>query len=168
MCTPTAAVQGLGAIASFGTQMQQTNAYNQSAATAHRDASMAAQGKYEGEQRSLIADTRQALSQGYDAELKARESQASARASSTFGGISMNDILSAERQKAATNAAKVTQFVGDAKDSYGNNVKAFEQEASGRINSTPFKAGPSLVNLGLEIAGTTLDSWDSPKNIFKD
>lgn len=170
MCTVSAAIGGISSVANFANQVSATNQYNQSVADAHRDASLAAQGKFEGEQRSLNADSKTALEQGYDAELAARDSIATARASSTVGGISMGDILSAERQKASRNAAKVRDFVSSAKDTYNVNTQAYKQEAQGRINSTPFQRGPSVLNLGLDIAGKIADpdfGWSSKDNFFK-
>lgn len=168
MCSVMAAIQGISAVASFAQQAQATNQYNQQTAEAHRDASLAGQRKYEGEQRNFLASTKEALDKGYEATMRSRESIAAARASSTFGGVTMKNILSAERQKAAFNANKVSNYISDSREAYKSNVKGYEAEAQGRINATPFKAAPSPLNLMIDLATIgvkTINKDPTPYNV---
>lgn len=173
MCEPTtlaAASLAIGTIssgASFMAQNQAADNANAQANLAHRNASLAAQRQYESGQANMISETRDAQQKGYDAALRGRESIASAKASSSFTGISMNDILDAERQKAATNAARAADYMGDVKQKYIRTAADAEIQAQGRIDATPFKDSASVLNLGLDIGKTVIGTANSNPEGFK-
>lgn len=156
MCELTAALAAASAVAGYIGQVQQTNAYNTTAAAAHRNAGLAATRKYEAEQQNTIAEARAARQQGYDAAMAARESQAVAKASAGSSGLdlsslSVDDIVNAERQKAAINADRIQNRIEDSKSEYFFNTEAYEQEAQSRIDATPFQATPSPLGLAIDL-----------------
>lgn len=158
MCEISAALSVASAVAGYVGQSQATDAYNQSVAAAHRNAGIAATRKYEAEQQNVIQEARSAREQGYDAAMRARESQGVAKASAGSSGIdlsslSVDDIINAERQKAAINADRIANKIDDAQSQYYFNTEAYEQEAQSRIDSMPFKAGPSPLGLAIDLVG---------------
>lgn len=165
MCTPMLAIgaglQAASSVVKFAGEQAATDAYNAQAAAAHRDASLAAQYKYEQEGLKYSYDARANNREAYRQTMKGREaigtSQASAGSSGVDGGsISLTDIISKQKQDMAAAASDSRAKRADLKDSYTNNTRGYEAEAQGRINATPFKEGPSLLGLAIDIAGTGL------------
>jgi hypothetical protein len=174
MCEPTtlaAASLAIGAAssgASFYMQNQAATNANTQANVAHRNASLAGQRQYESGQANMIAETRDAQQKGYEASLRGRESAASARASSSFSGISMNEILDAEHQKAAINANKAANYISDVREKYIRTAADSEAQAQGRIDATPFKDSASVLNLGIDLGKTVVGVANSnPEGVKK-
>ena len=142
MCEISAALALASSVAGYAAQSQAVDAQNAAAARAHMNAGLAATRKYEAEQQNMISEARAARQQGYDAAMKARESQGVAKASAGSSGIdlaslSVDDILNAERQKAAINADRIQNRLDDTANQYYFNTEAYEQEAQARIDATP-------------------------------
>lgn len=166
MCEISAALAIASSVAGFAAQSQAVDAQNAAAAAAHQNAGLAATRKYEAEQQNVISEARSAREQGYDAAMKARESQGVAKASAGSSGIdlsslSVDDIINAERQKAAINADRIQNKIDDTKSQYVFNTKAYEQEAQGRIDANPFQAPPSPLGLAIELVGAGFKGYKS-------
>lgn len=149
-----------GSVAGFASQQQAANAANTASLANAQNANLAAQRKYEDEQRKLIYDTRALQQKGYDATMKGREAVATGVASaSTSGvsGISVDSILAAARQQTAENMSRVQFNMDDATAAYEGRVDAYEAEAVGRAASMPMKSGPNVASLGLNIVGDLVD-----------
>lgn len=164
MCEISAALSMASAVAGYVAQSQAVDAQNAAAAQAHQNASLAAQRKYEAEQQNVISEARAAREQGYDAAMKARESQGVAKASAGSSGIDMaslsvDDIIMAERQKAAINADRIQNKIDDTQSQYYFNTEAYQQEAQARIDATPFQAQPSPLGLGIELVGAAYKGY---------
>lgn len=162
MCTLMAGVQAVGAVASYVGQQQATDAYNANAAAAHRDAKYAAANKYSDLQRKYYFESKGTNQEGYKAALKARSEQgtlqASAGSSGIAGGSYTLDALEAQsRQIAAENESRVQAKRDDAQMALIGQSESVRAEAQQRINSMPFKEGPSPLGLaiGLASAGIT-------------
>ena len=166
MCEISAALAIASSVAGYAAQSQAVNAENAAAAAAHQNAGLAATRKYEAEQQNMISEARAAREQGYDAAMKARESIGVAKASAGSTGIdlssmSVDDIIMAERQKAAMNADRIQNRLDNVEGEYYFNTKAYEQEAQGRIDATPFQAQPSPLGLAIEIASAGFKGYKS-------
>jgi hypothetical protein len=161
MAAASLAVGTVSSGASFMQAQQASDNANAQANIAHRNASLAAQRQYESGQANMIAETRDAQQKGYESTLRGRESVASARASSSFSGVSMNDILDAEHQKAAINANKANNYISDVREKYIRTAEDSEAQAQGRIDATPYKDSASVLNLGLDIGKTVIGTANS-------
>jgi hypothetical protein len=147
--------------ANFAMQDQAAANANTQANLAHRNASLAAQRQYESGQANMIAETRDAQQKGYESALRGRESVSSAKASSSFTGVTMDNILDAEHQKAAFNANKASNYISDVREKYIRTAEDSEAQAQGRIDATPFKDSASVLNLGLDIGKTVIGTASS-------
>jgi len=142
-------------VAGFVGQQQAAGAANTASLANAQSANIAAQGKYEDEQRKYIYDSRALQQQGYDATLKGREAVATGVAtagSSGVSGISVENILAAARQQTAENISRVNTKQDDLFNSYQSRVDTYEAEALGRQAAAPMRSGPSPLALGLNIA----------------
>lgn len=146
-----------GNVAGFAGQQQQTDAYNAAAQQNAINAGSAATRKYSDEQRRISQEAKQTNQEGWDAVMKARQAKGTAVASAGTAGmdlssLSVNSILS----NIAFNEANSEYNIADRHDQeeagYRSNVEAYKAEAQGRINSMPFKEGPSPLGLALGIA----------------
>jgi hypothetical protein len=160
------AIQAAGAVANFSAQQSATDAYNQQVLVNARDASLAAQFKYEDEGRRMIYDARKTQQEGYGAVMKGRQALGTAIASAGSAGfdassLSVGSILANEAQKTAQNMSNLQTEFDDLKDSYRSRTRSYEAEAQGRINSMPMKAGPSPLGLAINIAGAGLGAYRS-------
>lgn len=138
------AVSALGAVA-------QANAQNAASAANAQSASLAAQSKYDDQQRRFVFNSRSLQQEGYKAEMEKREAAGTAVASagsSGVGGISVGSILAAVNQQGAENQARVRTKQDDLQSSYTSDVKTIEAEARNRTASVQ-PANP--MNLGLNI-----------------
>ena len=164
MCTITAAMAGASAVAGFVGQAQEAKTANGNLAQAHQDASLAAQRKYEDEQRRMRFDARATQKEGYASIMRGREAVSTVRASAgasgfDIGSLSVGAIIAAERQKTAENSDKVRSKMEDLKTSYEAKVDSYEAEAQGRINSMPFKAGLNPLGLAINLAGAAYQGY---------
>lgn len=161
----TAAVGGAGALTTalsigstlvgFVDKQISTGAANTASLANAQSANIAAQRKYEDEQRKYIYDSRALQQQGYDASLKGREAVATGMAtagSSGISGISVDNILAAARQQTAENISRVNTKQDDLFNSYQSKVDTYEAEALGRQDASPMRSGPNPLALGLNIA----------------
>lgn len=170
MCEISAALAMASSVAGYVAQSQAVDAQNAAAAIAHQNAGLAATRKYEAEQQNMISEARAARQQGYDAAMKARESQGVAKASAGSSGIdiaslSVDDIINTERQRAAINADRIQNRLDDSANQYLFNTKAYEQEAQARIDATPFQAAPSPLGLAIELAGAAYQGYRKNPNL---
>ena len=162
MCDPVSALMAAQSVVKFGQEKSATDAYNSQAAAAHRDAQMAAGYKYKDSQNKYNFDAKGTNQEGYKAALKARAElgslQASAGASGiAAGSLTLDNLESMSRQVAAENEARVDLKRDDAKESLVGQLTGIESEAKQRINSMPFKAGPSPLGLAIGLAGAGLN-----------
>lgn len=165
MCNPMAAIGfGLSAasqVAGFSAQQQQTDAYNAAAQQNAINAGVAASNKYGDEQRSFVYDSKKNMQEGMKAVFASRKARGTALASAGSAGIdgssiSLGDILSDINQENALNLSNIKAKQEDATSAFRSNVKSYEAEAQGRINSMPYKEGPNPLALGLNIASAGL------------
>lgn len=168
---PLQLASGLSAIgqgASFIGQQNATNQYNAAAKQNAINASLAAQRQYEDEGRRYFYNNKQNLQQGFQTEMKARQARGTAVASAGTAGIdassiSVQSILNDIDQQQAANDGVLRDKQEDAESAFRSRVDSYEAQAQGRINSMPFKEGPSPLALGLGIADAGLDSFSSTK-----
>jgi uncharacterized membrane protein len=167
VCTLAAGIgfglQAIGSIAGFAGQQSQTDAYNATARQNAINASVAATHKYEDEGRRFVYNSKKNMQEAYDVSLKDRQARATAVASAGTAGfdgssLSLNAILADMDNQDARNMSKVQTKEDDLHDTYSSNVQSYQAEALGRINSMPFKAGPSPLALGLGIMQSGFDS----------
>ena len=181
----TAAVGGAGAlstalsigstVAGFVGQQQAADSANTAALANAQSASMAAQRKYEDEQRKYIYDSRGLQQQGYDATMAGRSAVATGTASTgssgiQVGSVSIASLLAAQRQLTAENLSRVNFKQDDLFQSFDSRVESIEAEAAGRIASRPMSSGPSALALGLNIATDgvkygTKQGWFDPSPV---
>ena len=154
--------------AGFMAQQQSASAYNQAAYNNAYAANQAAQYKYQDAQRKYIYDATAVNKEGYDAALRGRAAKATGLAQSAdsgFSGVSLDNLLAAEDQKAAENQYRVTAKRDDLGQTYSDSTKAFELEATGRGRSMAMKSMPSPLGLALNIGGDLMDN-DKIKSMF--
>lgn len=170
MCDPlTIAGAGLaaaGQVASFVGENQAAGAHNQMAAQAHMNAGLAATGQYEDSQRKYNYEARSTQQQGYDAAMAGRKAVGSVAAQAGASGIdvsslSISDIINEQRRVTAQNLSNVKAKQADMKAGVMGDMEAAHLQAQGRINSTPFKSGPSAVGLAIGLAGTAVSAYNS-------
>ena len=145
--------------ASFIAQSQNAASQNQAAMNNAANANRAAQFKYEDAQRKYIYDSTAVNKEGYDAALRGRAAKATGLTSSAdsgFSGISLDNLLAAEDQKAAENQSRIAAKRDDLTQSYGSSVRGFEEEAKGRASSIAMKTSPSPLGLALNIGGDVM------------
>jgi hypothetical protein len=152
-----AAVAAAGSIVQFAGQAQATNDYNAQAAAAHRDARIAAVNKYGDIQRRYNYDAKANNQEGYKAALKGRAEIATGMASAgsagiAGGSITLENLESMSRQIAAENETRVQTKRDDLRESFLGQGQSIQAEASQRINSMPFKRGPSPLGLAINLA----------------
>jgi hypothetical protein len=145
-----------GSVLGYAQQSQAADAKNAYAMANAQSASMAAQRKYEDEQRKFIYDSKVNQKEAYDATLRGRSAVASGVASAGAAGfdassISVAGLLAAERQKTAENLSRSSLKQEDLLFNYDARVDSYEAEAQGRINSVPMTTGPSPLALALSI-----------------
>jgi hypothetical protein len=156
-------------VAGFSAQQQQTDAYNAAARQNAINAGVAASNKYADEGRSYVYDSKKNMQEGMKAVFSGRKARGTAIASAGSAGIdgssiSLGDIVSDINNETALNLDNVAAKQDDMKHALVSNLKSYEAEARGRINSMPYKEGPSPFALGLNIASAGLGSVkDSPK-----
>lgn len=173
MCDPMSAIGfGLSAasqVAGFAGQQEQTDAYNAAAQQNAINAGVAASNKYADEGRSFVYDSKKNMQEGYKAVMSGRKARGTAVASAGSAGIdgsslTLGDILSDINQESAVNLDNIAAKQDDMKSAFRSRVKSYEAEAQGRINSMPYKEGPSPLALGLNIASAGFGAVkDSPK-----
>lgn len=175
MCTIAAALQGASAVAGYVGQVQQTNAYNQQAATNAFYARLGAQNKYDANQRRYAFDAKAATREGYQAVMRGREAvargiAASGEAGIAGGSISLANLVAGERQKMAENVSRVDDKQYNLWDTYRTNTEAAKLEAEGRIASMPYRENPSPLGLAINLvgagakAGQNAGWWDAGFN----
>lgn len=167
MCGLPAVIGMASSVANFAAQSQATAAYNAQAKAAHRDASIAAGYKYLDEGRRFAYDAKALQQQGYDLAIDAREKMGAGVASAGAAGvegISLGSMVSATAQKAAEGASRLDTQREDLGLGYESNVKSYEAEARSTINSMPFRAGPSLLGLGIDMASSFVDKGNGSIN----
>lgn len=161
MCGPLAAIgfglQAASQVAGFAGQQQATDDYNAAARQNAINASLAMTHKTEDEQRRYAYDTKNNISQAYDAIMKARQAKGTAIASAGTAGLdasslSVDSILSNIGNQEAESVNNFQAKQDDMEDAYRSRTRGYYYEAMGRINSMPFKRGPSPLGLGLGIA----------------
>lgn len=161
MCDPLTMIgiglSAAGQVASFAGQQAQTDSYNAAARQNAINASVAATQKYSDEGRKLQYEAKQTNQEGYDAAMKAREAAGMAKASAGSAGmdlrsLSVNSILSNIYNDEAAAGYAIQDRHDEAEAGFKSRTKAYEAEAQGRINSMPFKEGPSPLGLALGIA----------------
>ena len=165
MCDLMTAVAVGSSVAGYAADSQATAAANANAAAMHRDASIAAGYKYMDEGRRLSYDAKQLQQEGYDLAIKARENTGAGIASagaSGIAGLSLGALVSNSLQKNAENMSRIDTKREDLGMGYESNVKSYEAEARSAINSTPFRAGPSLLNLGIDVASSMVGTRSNP------
>lgn len=152
----------VGAIAQYQQQKQATDDYNAQAAAAHRDAMIAATYKYKDVQSKYIYDNKALNQEGYKAALKSRESIATGVASSGAmgfdpGSITIANLVGEQSQQAAQNEANIGTKREDAFAQMTGQGMSIQAEAQQRINSMPFKRGPSplgmILGIGKSVVG---------------
>lgn len=166
MCTPMAGIgigmQMLGQVAGFAGQQHQTDLYNAAARQNAINASVAATHQYEDEGRKFIYNMREVQQEGYQAVMKGRQAVGTTVASAGGAGfdassISVGDIISAENQKTAWSVDNIRTKQDDQKNVLKSSEDSEYAQAQGRINSMPFKEGPSAlglaIGLGSDIVG---------------
>lgn len=170
MCTMLAAagfaIQAAGAVANFASQQSAADAANQQAMVNARDATLAAQYKYEDEGRRMIYDARRTQQEGYKATMAGRQAKGTAIASAGASGFDMSSlsvgaILANESQKMEQNLDSVRTEFEDIDAGYRSRVRSYQAEAQGRINSMPMRAGPNPLGLAINIAGAGLGAYRS-------
>lgn len=177
MCTVSAALMAGSAVISHVGKVNETNAYNDAAAANAQQASLAAQRKYDDEQRKFVYDSKVNQKEGYEAAMKGRAATSSAVAQAgaagfDVGSISVASLIAAERQRTAENLSRVDLKQDDLRYNYDARVDSYEAEAQGRINSMPYKAGPSPLGLAINIGTAALSGYNanptmSTDNMFK-
>lgn len=171
MCTVAAipaALSAAGSVVSFAGKQQAVDDYNANAAVAHRDASLAAQYKYEQEAQRNRYDAKDILIKGFEAVLKGREARATAIASAGASGfdtssITISSLIDQEANKSARNEAVIKDQLDDLAESYVSRTKGYQMEAQGRINTTPFKSGPNPLELAIDLAGSAFKGYSAYK-----
>ena len=169
MCDPASAVMAASAVAGAAGQQQQADAANQAAMTNGRNANLSAQNTYDAEARRTIYDAKSAQKEGYDATLRGRASAATGIASSGdsgFQGNSLEDLVSAEQQKIATNESKTRLKQEDITQVYIDKTKAAQMQAQGRIDSMPMKSGASPLGLAIGLAGAAAQGNKNNPDFF--
>jgi hypothetical protein len=170
MCTPLAAVgfglQAIGQVAGFAGQSQATDEYNKTAAQNAVNASVAASHQYEDEGRKMVYNSKQIMQEGYKTTMESRRAKGTAIASAGSSGIdasslSVESILASIDQDQALSEANTKTKMDDLDDQYKSNTTSEEAQAQGRINSMPFKKGPSPLGLAINIASGALDATTS-------
>ena len=157
MCTIAAALTAASSVAQYAGQAQATKAYNTQAAAAHQDAGIAASNKYGDLQRRYNYEAKATNQEGYRAALRARSEQGSLVASAGSAGIAggsltLDNLIAASRQVGAENEARVQAKRDDSREALIGQFDSVEAEAQQRINSMPFKAGPSPLGLAINLA----------------
>jgi hypothetical protein len=152
----------VGAIGQFAAQKKATDDYNRQAAEAHRDASVAANNKYNDLGSQYIYNAKSLNQQGYKAALNAREEMAKGVSSSgamgiAYGSNTLDNLMDQSRQIAAQNESNLQAKRDENQGSYRNQGASVQAEAQSRITATPFKAQPSplgmLLGIGNAVAG---------------
>ena len=163
MCDPVSAMMAAQSAVKFAGEASATKAYNTNAAAAHRDAGIAASNKYGDIQRRFNYDAKATNQEGYRAALKARSEAATGISSAGSAGIAGGSITLANleamsRQMAAENESRVRTKREDLQESFIGQGQSIEAEARGRIASLPFKAGPSPLNLAINMASAGINA----------
>lgn len=162
----TAISVGLSAASSaagFAGQQSQTNSYNAAAKQNAINASVAATHQYEDEGRRLISDAKQTNNEGYQAIMKARQAKGTVMASAgtsgmDAGSLSVDSILAGISSDEANSGYAVASRHDDGEANYRSAGRGIEAQAQGRINSMPFKDGPSPLGMALSIGTDALGS----------
>jgi hypothetical protein len=165
MCDLMTAVGLASSVAGFAAESQATASYNANAKAMHRDASIAAGWKYLDESQRFAYDAKQAQQEGYDLAIQSREnigSGISSAAASGVQGLSLGSLVSNNLQKTAENNARLDAKREDSVLAFNSNVKSYEAEARSAINSMPFRSGPSVLGLGIDLASTMVGSRSNP------
>ena len=158
------ALSTAGSVASYEGQVSATNAANDQAAIAHRNAGLAAQRQYEDSQRKFIYESRSNQQKGFEASMAGRQaiSQGIASAGASgidAGSISVGDILNEQRRQTAQNMQNVSSRQDDLTGAFIGDTKAIQEQAQGRIDSTPFQRGPSLLNLAIDVGSAGVNAY---------
>lgn len=172
MCTIAAALQGASAVAGYVGQVQQTNAYNQQAATNAFYARLGASNKYDASQKRYAFDAKATNREGFQAVMQGREAIARGKAASgdagiSGGSISLANLIAGQRQKIAENVARIDDKQYNLWDTYRSNTEAAKLEAEGRIASMPYRESPSPLGLAINLAGVGMKAgqdsgwWDA-------
>lgn len=173
MCTIAAGLMAASAAVQYAGQVSATNAYNAQAATAHRDAQIAATNKYKDLDTKYTYDIKSTNKEGYKAAMKGRAEEASGIASAGAAGIApgsltLDALINATRQTAAENEATIQAKREDLAYTLSGNKAGVQAEASQRINSMPYKASPNPLGLAINMAGAAGQGAVDAKWIDKD
>lgn len=163
MCDPMTAIgiglSAAGQVAGFAGQQQATDDYNASAKQNAINASVAATRQYQDEGFRYAADVKAANQEGYDAVMRARQAAGTAKASAgtsglDLGSVSVQSILSDINNTESRSKSVIDDRRDESAYAYRGRTKSIEAQAQGRINSMPFKEGPSKLGLALGIASS--------------
>lgn len=172
MCDPVTiagtALSVAGSVVGYEGQVDATNAANAQAAAAHRNAGLSATNQYGDAQRKYEYEAKTVQQQGYDAVMAGRAAVASGIAAAgssgvDAGSVSIADILNEQRRMTAQNLSNVKAKQSDMAQAFVSEGKAIEQQAQGRIDSTPFQAGPSKLGLMIDVGKAGFDAYQSYK-----
>lgn len=146
-----------GQVAGFAGKQQEVDNYNAAAKQNAINANIAATNKYTDEGRRLQYESKEVNQEGYEAVMKARQAKGTAVASGVSSGIdvsslSLNSIMSSIENDESRSADAVQTRHDANEDTFRARGRTYEAEAQGRINSMPFKEGPSPLGLVLGIA----------------
>ena len=170
MCDPfTIAATTLavaGQVVSYEGQVSATNAANDQASLAHRNAGMAAQRQYEDAQGKFIYESRTNQQKAFEAAQAGRSALAQGRAAAGASGIdassiSVNDILNDQRRQTAQNLQNVKTRQDDLAQSFVGATTGAPLPAQGRLDSTPYQSGPSMLGLAIGAAGAVASGFAS-------
>lgn len=172
MCDPVTAIgfglSAAGQVAQFAGQSQATDEYNKAAAQNRLNALVAANNKYADTDRSYIYDSTKNRMEAYDKIMQARKAAGMVKASGGSSGfdassLTVGDLLSEYDRDQGETTSRFGLKQEDLESSRTSRVESYRAEAEGRINSMPFKSGPSPLALGLGIASSALDGVKSTK-----
>lgn len=172
ICDPVTAIgfglSAAGQVAGFAGEQQATNEYNRAAARNRMNALLAANRQYEDIDRSFIYDTTKDRMEAFDTVMDARRGAATVRASGGSAGfdassLTLGDLLSEYDREAGETDARFALKLDDRKMARSSKVESVRAEAEGRINSMPYKSGPSPLALGLGIANAGLSAVKGTK-----
>lgn len=170
MCSPMAAIGfGLSAasqVAGFAGQQQATDEYNRTAAQNAVNAKVAAANAYGDEQLKYSYDSKKNAQEAYDAVMKARQAKGIVQASAGSAGfdassLSVSDLVSEQSRAEARDHYNFLTKQEDMSNNYDSRTKSIKAQAEGRINSMPYKSGPSALALGIGIAKSGFDSFST-------
>lgn len=172
MCDPVTAIgfglSAAGQVAGFAGEQEATKEYNRAAAQNRMNALVAANRQYADIDRSFIYNTTKDRMEAYDTVMDARKAASVVAASGGSSGfdarsLSVGDLLSEYDREQGETDARFGLKLDDRKSARNSNIEETRAQAEGRINSMPFKAGPSPLALGLGIANSAVSAVKGTK-----